>query len=149
MMLSRRCWCLFLLLRLLRRRVIVGARGRVGRLVVVVVVLLRRGLVLLLLERRWIIAVVVIVVARGPGRRARESARGSGSVVGLAIHTVVIIVVIISTVDGLDVIGREDTLFLGFKVLAPPPVIIKLVDNYKSLSGMQSQVSRPVRSIVV
>ena len=35
------------------------------------------------------------------------------------------------------------------KVLASPPVVIKLVDNYKSLTGVQSQVSRSVRSIVV
>lgn len=63
-----------LLLRLLRlgcllllgRRVVIGARGRIGRLVVVVVVLLRRRLVLLLLGRRW---VIVVVVARRPGRR--------------------------------------------------------------------------------
>lgn len=56
------------LLLLLGRRVVIGARGRIGRLVVVVVVLLRRRLVLLLLGRRWVI-VVVVVAARRPGRR--------------------------------------------------------------------------------
>lgn len=158
-MLGRRSWCLFLLLRLLRlgrllllllllgRRVVIGARGRIGRLVVVVVVLLRRRLVLLLLGRRW---VIVVVVARRPGRRTRGCARGRRRVIGLATHVIVIIiVVIISTIDRLDVIGRKDTFLLSLKVLASPPVVIKLVDNYKSLTGVQSQVSRSVRSIVV